>query len=178
MINILDGQSLSNFVLLQLQFSLHTKARRMFGNGKVMASVLIKHLHESCQIFIKADKALLACVYHLTFALIPLFSHSHTNTHYIHTCLSSTALCKFFFRFALPVSYWMQLRKMTFSTENSSHFPSCTKLILNMLAQSSPPLKDFTLFLQARTYSSITWSHGIKLFSFIKLKYNWFTRLY
>lgn len=84
MINILDGQSLSNFVLLQ--FSLHTKARRMFGNGKVMASVLIKHLHESCQIFIMADKALLACVYHLTFALIPLFlslTHKHTLYSYM-----------------------------------------------------------------------------------------------
>lgn len=86
MIDIPDGQSPSNFVLLQLQFSLTTKARRMFGNGKVMASVLIKHVHDSCQISITADKALLACVYHLTFALTPLsvsLTHKHTIYSYM-----------------------------------------------------------------------------------------------
>lgn len=87
MIDIPDGQSPSNFVLLQLQFSLTTKARRMFGNGKVMASVLIKHVHDSCQISITADKALLACVYHLTFALTPLcLTHTQTHNIFIHAC--------------------------------------------------------------------------------------------
>ena len=124
----------------------------------------------------KADKALLTC-FPRDFCADTTLSHSHTQTH-IHTCLSSTALCKIFLRFSLPLSDWMQLCKMTFSTENFSHFPSCTKLALNMLAQSSPPVKDFTLVFQTRTDSSIIWSHGIKLFSFFKRKYSWFTRLY
>lgn len=56
-INLLNGQSLFNFVVLKVQFGLHTKARGMFGNGNVMVSLLIKHLHENCHIFIMAYKA-------------------------------------------------------------------------------------------------------------------------
>ena len=85
MINIPDGQSPSNFVLLQLQFSLHIKARRMFGNGKVLASVLIKHVPESCQIFITADRPcwLVFTTWLFTDTTLSL-THTQTHNIFIH----------------------------------------------------------------------------------------------
>lgn len=163
-INLLNGQSLFNFVVLKVQFGLHTKARGMFGNGNVMVSLLIKHLHENCHIFIMAYKAQVIWLLPTTwpsfrpFAQIPLLPTPALAT---HTLTHSWALLTFLKHFSgLPCFSLTvgRLHEMASSTETSSRLPLSGKLILNLLICGSSKRLPFSP--QMRTDHCIIGSHS------------------